>query len=216
MACALAGLGIASRWPHGWWGVNGELQVIGLPELPKGSGIRVEQHTDTLVLSWRCSIAGFLKWLAVRAIAFVLVLCVVVLVLVVSGILEGYQSATPNIGIMVFAAFVVCLSSVLWRLVVPRHQKIVLGLDQLAFAGAPCSEAEKPICRPAEPESTTCNKRDVQRIGLFDGQAVTVPYRSDEDDRRLGVGACLSAADREWLCEVLRRWRGTETSDEQG
>jgi hypothetical protein len=208
--------------------------VIGLPEPPAGSPIRVDVGPYDVRLSWRdepdprlrrASRAG----IAAVVLTWVAAAGVTALELWSQHVERGEVEDWLDLPVLFAAAWTVltCAAAYAYlRLVSPRPEVLVLAAGELTCVEGKRVLSERPrtqkgwesvwfwmgrffdALRPRR--RTTLHRSDILDVRLVRVQTGARSLSLRLRERRLFVGRGLGDADRAWLFEVLRRWKGEE------
>jgi hypothetical protein len=212
--------------------------VTGLPDLPAGSAIRAEARAYDVRLSWRgrpdrLAVRGAKAGLVGVVVPWgASVLYLIVRFTERDSGPEAVRAARDLgmiVGVVVAAICSLILAAALYcyiRLSRPRPESLVLGVDGITHSEGGRAFERDPLdprawVRPAHwasraltllrrPRRTRATKADVLDVRLAGGERYANRLTLTLRGERVPVGASLRDADRAWLFEVLRRWKGEE------
>ncbi|MHC5058950.1 MAG: hypothetical protein ACYTKD_30205 [Planctomycetota bacterium] len=182
--------------------------IYNVPDPPAGSKIAVVRDAYELKLSW-----GGRRTVA-RLVLSVVGSVIMALMGSALQFLNLSRSQTWALTFVAGSVFLAFLGSFIHDYRALRPETLLLGLDGLTHTAGGKNSSAAPVL--AAPWSFRLwNPRSRRRVpradvgelgpGARDGKAFVTMEVADGDTREMGWG--LADADREWLVEVLKRWK---------
>ena len=188
---------------------------------PKGSAIRTQAEFDGITLSWKRPTGGPFRFFVVAFLIFWLCGWVLGLVAAATQILAGRGQTFVYIWLAMWTFAGVFVAGVVYRFLRPQiPESLTLKVDRFKYDTglAPVDLSNMYWMmrrkRPANPLAVLWPKRKIYEFdrsrcpefvleGLGDDQRL----RFDRGADRISVGDYLKEPEREWLAELLNRWR---------